>query len=86
VAKPCYHPEFICIDSLPAAVNFFNNSSVKKALGTEHRMWVPLNMHLAMDFEESGATTQSVLPAVIRLLDTAKMPIMAMNGDLDSLV
>lgn len=66
-------------------MNFFNRPEIQKAMGIEKRAWTPIDMQLLVDFAQSGALSQSVVPAIQNILNS-DVRVLVMNGDLDALV
>lgn len=86
MAQPCKYPEDLCIQDWKAAVNFFNQSLVKDAMGVQDRTWTPISFDISNGFMDSGAYAQSIIPKLKDLLNSGTTPVLVMNGDLDSLV
>ncbi|KAL4884584.1 Alpha/Beta hydrolase protein [Aspergillus karnatakaensis] len=69
-----------------ACKGWFDQAEVKEALGVRGSTWMGMNYGMEEDFNESGATTQSVGSAVSDLLDSGSVRVLVLTGDLDALV
>ncbi|KAH8889045.1 alpha/beta-hydrolase [Thozetella sp. PMI_491] len=87
VAQLCTNPEKLCLPAWDATMSFYENPVLRKAMGINSQfIWSPVSFDIEQDFEASGAISQSVIPQVRSLLDSYKVRILVMNGDLDALV